>query len=279
MSSCWTMSPRERCRMSKPECRKEDQACDHFIRHSAFDIRHFQNCGSWNRTNVSTFRASHLAIRRSRIVRCVFGHASLVKVRELRGQESNLRTRGSKPRIFTSRNYPTVGEGRVGLEPTRWCLTDTGSAAELPTQLRVPCGSALRESNPPVQGGGLVPLPIGQGHVLLLKAEAVGLEPTTGHRPAPAFEAGSSSSRMTSIGLGCGGRSRTCIRLGNSEPPYRWATPQCAAVSVVGFEPTLSCARGTRIPRLSHTLKFAQRGSTFLANHTIHANEKAPSGS
>ncbi len=59
--------------------------------------------------------------------------------------------------------------------------------------------SALWESNPPVQLGRLTPLPIGQGHMFLFKAEAVGLEPTTGVSPAPAFEAGSSSSRMTSI--------------------------------------------------------------------------------
>ena len=47
-----------------------------------------------------------------------FGHVPIAKVREMRGQESNLRTRGSKPRISTSRNYPAIGEGRVGLEPT-----------------------------------------------------------------------------------------------------------------------------------------------------------------
>ena len=58
--------------------------------------------------------------------------------------------------------------------------------------------SALRESNPPRQVGSLEPLPLGQEHVLIHQAEAVGLEPTTDDLPAPAFEAGSSSSRMTS---------------------------------------------------------------------------------
>jgi hypothetical protein len=72
--------------------------------------------------------------------------------------------------------------------------------------------SALRESNPPVQIGSLAPLPLGQGHANLFfhpqpsasrphrdwdATEAVGLEPTTSVL-APAFEAGSSSSRMTS---------------------------------------------------------------------------------
>ena len=104
-----------------------------------------------------------------------------------------------------------------------------------------------------------MPLPIGQGHLLFFEAEAVGLEPTTGISPAPAFEAGSSSSRMTSnLQSSCGGRTRTCIRLLNREPPYHWATPQFMSVSVAGFEPTISCARGTRISRLSHTLMIAR---------------------
>ena len=61
----------------------------------------------------------------------------MTSVCKLRGQESNLRTRGSKPRISTDRNYPAINqpEGRAGLEPTRWYLTATCSAAELPTQI------------------------------------------------------------------------------------------------------------------------------------------------
>ena len=55
---------------------------------------------------------------------------------------------------------PHREEGRAGLEPARGCLTGTCSAAELPTRIE----SALRELNPPVQGGSLMPLPIGQGH-------------------------------------------------------------------------------------------------------------------
>lgn len=82
----------------------------------------------------------------------------------------------------------------MGLEPTRGCLTNTCSAAELPFRQ-----SALWESNPPVQLGKLTPWPIGQGHTLLFEAEAVGLEPTTSVSPAPVFETGSSSGRMTSI--------------------------------------------------------------------------------
>ena len=54
--------------------------------------------------------------------------------RELRGQDSNLRTRDSKSRISTDRNYPASP-------------------------------SALRELNPPVQLGRLAPWPLGQRHI------------------------------------------------------------------------------------------------------------------
>jgi hypothetical protein len=40
----------------------------------------------------------------------------------------------------------------VGLEPTHWCLTNTCSAAELPTQTE----SAQRESNPHIRPGETV---------------------------------------------------------------------------------------------------------------------------
>ena len=82
--------------------------------------------------------------------------------------------------LLPAETTPQSEKGRVGLEPTRGCLTGTCSAAELPTQ------SALRELNPPVQVGSLAPLPLGQGHVTST-AEAVGLEPTTGHRLRTCF--------------------------------------------------------------------------------------------
>lgn len=106
----------------------------------------------------------------------------VLQVRKLWGQESNLRTRGSKPRISTSRNYPAVGEGRVGLEPTRWCLTNTCSAAELPTRSKVPCGNRTRLSR--VEAWYLCRSAKGtciSKH--LFEAEAAGLEPTTGFHP------------------------------------------------------------------------------------------------
>ena len=136
--------------------------------------------------------------------------------------------------------------------------------------------SALWESNPPVQLGRLTPWPIGQGHMFLFKAEAVGLEPTTGVSPAPAFEAGSSSSRMTSICCSCGDRNRTCVTTVNSRLPVPARTPpQCVAVSVVGFEPTFSCARSAR--RVHN-----EQGQTFPhaeVRSRPSANDIAPSGS
>ena len=36
--------------------------------------------------------------------------------------------------------------------------------------------------------------------------------------------------------------------------PYQHRTHRITSISVVGFEPTISCSQGTRIPRLSYTL-------------------------
>jgi hypothetical protein len=54
---------------------------------------------------------------------------------------------GSKPSIAANSDYPAIKEGRVGLEPTHRCLTNTCSAAELPTQSKVPCGNRTRLSS------------------------------------------------------------------------------------------------------------------------------------
>ena len=127
----------------------------------------------------------------------------------MRGQESNLRTRGSKPRISTSRNYPAIKEGRVGLEPTRGCLTNTCSAAELPTQkYEDECGPTASS----LSLGG-----------------------------KPCFQPDDFHSSS------CGDRNRTCVVTVNSRLPVPARTPpQEFSVSVVGFEPTISCPRGTR---------------------------------
>jgi hypothetical protein len=143
----------------------------------------------------------------------------------------------------------------------------TRSAAGLPT----PFESALRESNPPRRVGSPGPLPLGQGHVChSSRRKPWDSSPQTSlarhllsrqapHRP--------DDFRW----LSCGGRIRTCMRLLNRELPYRWATPHCHSVRTVGFEPTISCARGTRIPRLSHVLPFHCSA--------IEGGCRAPSGS
>ena len=84
--------------------------------------------------------------------------------------------------------------------------------------------SALRESNPPRQLGRLAPLPLGQGHI-----------------------------------HSCGGRNRTCDGAINSRLSVPARNPPHQQVRTAGFEPAISCARGTRIPKLSHVLKSKER--------------------
>ena len=61
----------------------------------------------------------------------------------------------SQASLPTATTPQCIKEGRAGLEPARWYLTGTCSAAELPTHpVRK---SALRESNPPCQVGSLEP--------------------------------------------------------------------------------------------------------------------------
>ena len=69
----------------------------------------------------------------------------------------------------------------------------------------------------------------------------------------------------------CGDRNRTCVTTVNSRLPVPARTPpQCHSVSVVGFEPTLSCSRCTRISRLSHTLRRVES----LGSRVEGPNEK-----
>ena len=117
------------------------------------------SCGGRNRTHVVTVQ--------SRLPIPAQAPPHQVSV-QIAGQESNLRTRRSKQRISTNRNYPA--------------------------SLRVPCGNRTRLSS--LEGWHLCHSV--KGTCGLSQAEAVGLEPTTDCSSAPAFEAGSSTSRMTS---------------------------------------------------------------------------------
>ena len=56
----------------------------------------------------------------------------------------------------------------------------------------------------------------------------------------------------------CGGRNRTCVGVINppmADLPVPARDPPQKSVRTAGFEPAISCARGTRNPRLSHVLK------------------------
>ena len=94
-----------------------------------------------------------------------------------------------------------------------------------------------------------------RARVSFIKAEAVGLEPTSEFYSPPVFKTGSSASRITPV--------ENKAAVAGIEPasgrltvafPYQHRTHCKISISVVGFEPTISCSQGTRIPRLSHTL-------------------------
>ena len=93
-----------------------------------------------------------------------------------------------------------------------------------------------------------MPLPIGQEHMLFFKAEAVGLEPTIPILRDTCFRGRLLIQPDDFHSSSCGNRNRTCVVTVNSRLPVPTRTPpQGFSVSVVGFEPTFSCARGTRI--------------------------------
>jgi hypothetical protein len=90
--------------------------------------------------------------------------------------------------------------------------------------------SALRELDPPVRFGRPVPLPLGQGHVVFsFRAAVAGIEPA--------------SERLTAACPYQHEHHRNCVRFHIDDE----------RVGVVGFEPTISCFRSTRISKLSHT--------------------------
>ena len=117
------------------------------------------------------------------------------------------------------------------------------------------CRSALRESNPPVQLGRLMPLPIGQEH----KAEGEGVEPS---RPGTREVGGSTVFETVAIAhwlalpysQSCGGRNRTCEGALNRRLPVPTQAPPQNRVRVAGFEPAISSSLSLRDARLRYTL-------------------------
>jgi hypothetical protein len=74
-----------------------------------------------------------------------------------------------------------------------------------------------------------------------------GIEPAS-----PGWKPGTFAARPRA--QSCGGRNRTCVGAINSRLPVPARVPP-QSVRTAGFEPAISCARGTRNPRLSHVLK------------------------
>jgi hypothetical protein len=127
MSSCWTMSPfvLQSAEAVGLEPTTVVTAPVFKTGSSSSRMTSVSSCGSWNRTSASGFRAQrHCQQQLSR--RCaekresrIQSQVRAVRLRQssilnpltsdLRGQESNLRTRRSKRRISTSRNYPAIG--------------------------------------------------------------------------------------------------------------------------------------------------------------------------
>ena len=107
------------------------------------------NCGGRNRTHVTTVQSRLPVPAQAPPHQVSF---------TLRGQESNLRTRRSKQRISTNRNYPA--------------------------SLRVPCGNRTRLSS--LEGWHLCRS--AKGTCILRQAEAVGLEPTSDMFLATCFQ-------------------------------------------------------------------------------------------
>ena len=209
-------------------------------------------------------------------------------VNKFRGLESNQRLaatnaarRCPEPGVTTSSNYPgsfvsldttlaseVRGEGleppSPGSKPGSLPLADPRSLH----QQGVPCGSrtrltslegwdrcrsakgtqggrrgsrtpkAHRSSRPPLRGGARGPGAVADRLVLPHQAAVAGIEPASG--------------RLTAA------------------YPYQHGSHR-NEVSVVGFEPTISCSRRTQNPRLSHTLKRSAQPE--LNRHVLHGEQ------
>ena len=171
--------------------------------------------------------------------------------RKLRGRESNLRLLvQSQASLPTATTPHRVSEGRAGLEPARWYLTGTCSAAELPTQSSEECSAGIEPASPGWKPGASAARP----RARCCSAEGEGFEPSR-------LDARPLSKRVPSpIGLPFrhqaaeAGIEPATKRL-TAALPYQHGTHRNNQVRMAGFEPAISCSRSTRNTRLSHTLK------------------------
>ena len=93
----------------------------------------------------------------------------------------------------------------VGFEPTISAVTGRRALRAAPRGLVVKdtfCKVVADGLEPSLPGCRPGVVAAGPRDCFISQAEAVGLEPTSGTRPPPVFETGSSSSRMTSVRRG-----------------------------------------------------------------------------
>jgi hypothetical protein len=114
--------------------------------------------------------------------------------------------------------------------------------------------SAMRESNPPRQLGGLEPLPLGQKHIRrkVRESNPQGLRSTRLERVAIAHWLDLPNQSSGGWTRTSGGAKRHVGLTGRSLLPTRVHRKK---VRMAGFEPALSCSRSTRNTRLSYILK------------------------
>ena len=216
------------------------------------------SCGSWNRTNgllvqsqasLPTATIPH----RSRSAMLVPPHGS--------HQGCGGRSRTCGPVVQSHVFLPTETtpqsnnqEGRAGLEPTRWYLTGTCSAAELPTQISErPAG--VEPARPPWQGDRL-PLHHGRlaGSRIVKDHKSTGRDSNPRHRSTGAVSSpldhqcvvfsGRSvntslkprASSLKPLSSGTGGYRTHIIRF--KRPVHYLVCHSPASIGAVGVEPT-----------------------------------------
>lgn len=135
----------------------------------------------------------------------------------------------------------------MGLEPTPRCLTDTRSAAELPTHTSE-CPAGVEPASPAWKADASADRP--RAHVVKRKgreSNPQGREARPGSSGVPS-PVGLPFRKAAAAGIEPASRRLTAAF------PYQHRTHRINPVRTAGFEPTISCTRNTRNTRLSHVL-------------------------